>query len=514
MAETRHWADKYAEKLVDRKPDKEEYTIEAAITPSGVVHAGNFREILTQDFVYNALKEKGEKARYLYFWDDYDRFRKVPEDIDQSWEKYIGLPVSETPDPWECHDSYAEHFKSQVKEDLEALNIKDIDFKSASEEYKKGTFTKLIKKALQNQEKIREILNKYRKEPHGEEWIPIRVYCQECGKDTTTAEYNGGYELKYSCKCGEESTVNFKKKPGSAKLPWRIDWPMRWVHYDIDFESSGKEHQASGGSVDTAIPICKKVFDHNPPIQPMYEFISIKGQKEKMSSSKGNVVEIKELLEIYEPSVVQYMYTSKINKAFDIAFDEEIINEYKRFDKAEEAYFEDGDENKSRRYELSMQEIPDEQPQRIPYGFCSTIAQVAEDEGKRKEILKRTGHLENPSERDIELALKRIELAGNWIERYAPDKYIYEVEEELPEVDMDGEILELYEEVADKVKRMNGQELQQFIYETAKERDLDLGEVFKSGYRLILDQDQGPRLGPFLATLDEDFVKKRLKKEG
>jgi len=514
MTETQHWADKYAERIIEKKPNKEKYTIETGITPSGIVHAGNFREILTQNLVYKSLKQKGEKATYLYFWDDYDRFRKVPKGIDQSWEQYIGLPVTETPDPWDCHESYASHFKSKVKEDIKRFNLKEITFKSASEEYKKGTFTELIKKALQSQDRIREILNQYREEPHGEEWIPIRVYCEECGKDTTTAEYISGYKLKYECECGEESILNFKNNPGNAKLPWRVDWPMRWTHYDVDFESSGKEHQASGGSVDTAVPISKEIFNQEPPIQPMYEFVSRKGQKGKMSSSEGNVIKVEELLEVYEPPVAKFMYTGKINKAFHIPFDEEVINIHKRFDRAEKAYFEDGDENEARQYELSMDKIPEEKPQRIPYGFCSTIAQVAEDEEKRKKILKRTGHLENPNEKDIERALKRIELAGNWIEEHAPDKYIYEVQEEPPEIDIDEEIAELYEETAEKIEKgLNGQELQQFIYETAKERDLDLGKVFKTGYRLILGQEQGPRLGPYLTTLEQEFIVKRLKRK-
>jgi len=514
MTEIQHWADKYAEQVIEKNPDKEQYTIETGITPSGIVHAGNFREILTQNLVYKALKQKGENVKYLYFWDDYDRFRKVPKGIDKSWKEYIGIPVSETPDPWNCHESYASHFKNNVKEDIKKLDIKNITFKSASEEYKKGTFTELIKKALENQDKIRKILNKYREEPHKDEWTPIRVYCEECGKDTTNAEYIGDYELKYECECGEESILNFKNNPGNAKLPWRIDWPMRWSYYNVDFESSGKEHQASGGSVDTAVPICREVFNQEPPIQPMYEFVSRKGQKGKMSSSEGNVIKIKDLLEVYEPPVAKFMYTGKINKAFHIPFDEEVINIYKRFDRAEKAYFEDGEKNKARKYELSNSEIPEKQPQRIPFGFCSTIAQVAEDEEKRKEILKRTGHLEDPSEIEMEMALDRIERAGNWIEKYAPEKYIYEIKEELPKIDIDEEIAELYKEVAGKVEKgMKGQELQQFIYETAKERNLDLGEVFKTGYKLILGQEQGPRLGPYLTTLDQNFIVKRLKRE-
>jgi lysyl-tRNA synthetase class 1 len=41
-----------------------------------------------------------------------------------------------------------------------------------------------------------------------------------------------------------------------------------------------------------------------------------------------------------------------------------------------------------------------------------------------------------------------------------------------------------------------------------------VGDFFTAGYRLFLDEDQGPRLGPFLAALDRQFVVRRLRLEG
>ncbi len=76
-----HWSDKIAEKIIRRRPDKEEYVCAAGISPSGSIHIGNFRDIATSLFVTKALRRQGKKARLLFSWDEYDRFRKVPVNV-------------------------------------------------------------------------------------------------------------------------------------------------------------------------------------------------------------------------------------------------------------------------------------------------------------------------------------------------------------------------------------------------------------------------------------------------
>ncbi|MBS3098497.1 hypothetical protein J4209_06930 [Candidatus Woesearchaeota archaeon] len=40
------------------------------MTPSGTVHIGNFREMITIDFIHRALKDAGKKMRFIYSWDE------------------------------------------------------------------------------------------------------------------------------------------------------------------------------------------------------------------------------------------------------------------------------------------------------------------------------------------------------------------------------------------------------------------------------------------------------------
>ena len=65
------WADKIAEDIIKQRGKKKEFVCASGITPSGTVHIGNFREIITTDLVVRALKDKGKKVKFIYSWEDY-----------------------------------------------------------------------------------------------------------------------------------------------------------------------------------------------------------------------------------------------------------------------------------------------------------------------------------------------------------------------------------------------------------------------------------------------------------
>src|SRR3989338_6385658 len=116
--EINHWADSTADEVIKEFPDEETYTCAAGISPSGKVHFGNFREVMTVDLVVKALKDKGKKVRFIYSWDDYDRFRKTPKNIQKDLNEYIGTPYCFIPDPFDCHENYGEHFEQSFEESL------------------------------------------------------------------------------------------------------------------------------------------------------------------------------------------------------------------------------------------------------------------------------------------------------------------------------------------------------------------------------------------------------------
>ena len=273
--EKRHWADLTAEKVIREHGDKKEYCCASGITPSGTIHIGNFREIISTDLIVKGLEKKGKKVRFIYSWDDFDRFRKVPKNVPKSFEKYIGMALSEVPDPNKKGKSYALGFEKELEESLKDLGM-DIEFIRQSEMYKKCVYAKEIKKALNEKNKAFEILNKYRKEPLSKDWIPLGVYCQNCNKDSTNIlDYDGDFKVKYECKCGFSNEIDFRKD-GIVKLNWRLDWPMRQDYEKVDFEPAGKDHYASGGSRPTTNQIIEEIWKRKKVTDLIYEWISAK----------------------------------------------------------------------------------------------------------------------------------------------------------------------------------------------------------------------------------------------
>src|SRR5258706_16432477 len=120
---TRHWGEIIADKVLKVFPDREVYTCAAGISPSGTVHFGNFRDVITAYVVGEALKKRGKNARVLFSWDNFDRFRKVPANVEQSFSKYVGTPLSRIPDPWEELSSYAAHFQAPFENAMDELGI-------------------------------------------------------------------------------------------------------------------------------------------------------------------------------------------------------------------------------------------------------------------------------------------------------------------------------------------------------------------------------------------------------
>ena len=101
-----HWADIAARKVLVAHPrekgDDRPIVCAAGITPSGVVHIGNFREVMTVDLVARALRDQGIAVRFIYSWDDFDVFRKVPKDAPQQemLSENLRRSVADVPDPF------------------------------------------------------------------------------------------------------------------------------------------------------------------------------------------------------------------------------------------------------------------------------------------------------------------------------------------------------------------------------------------------------------------------------
>ena len=173
-----HWADIAARKTRAAHPDASPLVVAAGITPSGVVHVGNFREVMTVDLVARALREQGVEVRFIYSWDDFDVFRKVPKGVPEPemLEENLRRSVADVPDPYGETDSYATHHIEAFESGLSPLGIEP-EFIRQSRAYRAGRYAEGIRKALESRDTIRTVLNQFRSSPLAEDWLPLAGFC-------------------------------------------------------------------------------------------------------------------------------------------------------------------------------------------------------------------------------------------------------------------------------------------------------------------------------------------------
>ncbi|MFP4426245.1 MAG: lysine--tRNA ligase [Spirochaetaceae bacterium] len=519
MSNMTHWADSNAEKVIRAKGDRPIYTCASGITPSGTVHIGNFREIISVELIVRALRERGKEVRFIYSWDDYDVFRKVPKNLPhgEEWHRYLRMPITLVPDPWERAENYARSNEVELEKLLPTVGVEP-HYIYQAQEYRSSRYARGIRTALENRDLIRGILNEHRSEPLPPEWFPISVFSNFTNKDTTTVlAWDGEWGVTYRCEeSGKEETVDLRET-SAVKLLWRIDWPMRWAEEGVDFEPAGKDHHSEGGSFDTAERIVREVYKAEPPVTFQYDFIRIKGRGGKISSSSGEVVDLAEVLSVYQPEIVRYLFVStKPNSEFAISFDLDVIKIYEDYDRTERVYFgidEVGDtkrEKESRIYELSqVRDVPKEAPLQFAFRHLCNLLLI--HAGEIEAALDAyPGGLEL-SEEARERGRVRARCAWNWINTYAPEEFRFSLRsaEEGPiEIDpgMREVVIELRDRLATEYEERDEKGIQELVYEVSRSHGVEPKEFFPVMYRILVGKEKGPRLGGFIKTIGKERV--------
>lgn len=513
-----HWADKIASRIIRQKNNQDLFTLASGITPSGTVHVGNFREVITVDLVKRALEKKGKKVRFIFSWDDFDVFRKVPENMPQKekLKTFLGKSITQVPDPFEKYNSYAEYHEKTFESNLHEVGVSP-EFIYQSNKYHNLDYVEGIRLALNKKEEIKVILNQFRKTPLDEKWYPISIFCGKCGNNKTIIIKNIGDIVVYCCnKCKHQEEINITKA-NHLKLLWRIDWPMRWAYEKVDFEPGGKDHSSEGGSYDTAKTISETIYKFSPPIYAPYDFVSIKGKNGKMSSSTGDVITLEEVLEIYEPEIIRWIFASyRNNVEFSIAFDLDVIKNYEAFDRLERIFFglEESSvkQNKKLKRIYQLSQIETEEIKEIPFraGFrhLTNIIQIYNfNLEKIKKIYEK--YLKNQN--DIEKFEKRVQCASNWIKKHAPKEFVFS----LNNSKIHG-IVEEYEEKYQKAfkefgffvktnfSNLDEDKITEYIYELLKVNDLEAKIFYEIVYLMLINKKKGPKLVNFMKTINHE----------
>ena len=522
-----HWADALADKVLAEFPKSDTYTCAAGISPSGVVHFGNFRDVITSCAVAEKLRERKKNTRLLFSWDDFDRFRKVPQGVDSSFEKYIGMPLSVVPCPLGKYTSYAERFQKEFEESMKELGIA-LEYRYQTKEYKSGRYDAQIAHALKHRKIIAEILLSFMTDKGKSEkgierddyiarYYPISIYSRFSGTDNTEVlEYDGGANITYKCRdSGKTETIDFTKEH-IVKLAWKIDWPMRWDAEGVVFEPGGHDHASPGGSFDVARVVADKVFNITPPVFQEYLFVGLQGLGTKMSGSRGNAVSPRALLEIYTPELLKWIYLKKPPlQPFSVAFNTEIYKQYSEFDESVAA-LQANTLEETEKISLIMSGVTTKKTLLSPIPFRQAISfgQVVQwDRAKLNAVLEGLDFQYTPSSIDARLTKARA-----WLETYNKEEVLTVRESANEEYakrlgkKQIAHIRALRAELAEN-KNISLKEIEKIMYDIPKEPgNTDKENVprqkmfFKDVYNLLISRDAGPRLSTFLWALPRPRV--------
>lgn len=524
MEEKIHWAEVIAQKIIDNRPDKEEYVCAAGISPSGSVHIGNFRDVATSLFVAKALEKKGKKVRMLFSWDELDRLRKVPSNvaaITENFEENIGRAYVDIENPFKDDPeskTYAEHFEKEFENAIKPFGIQ-LDIRHQAVMYRSGKYANDVIHALKKRKEIFDILDRYKTQASTQEerdnYYPVGIYCPCCGKDTTkiTSISDDCTKAHYECKCGHSGEFDFTKD-FNCKLQWKVDWAMRWRYEQVDFEPGGIDHASPMGSYAAGKDISREIFGYEAPVFQGYGFIGLKGLAGKMSSSSGLNLTPQTLLRIYQPEVLLWLYAkTEPNKEFDFCFDDGILRQYHEFDRMyNEAQGSEATE--WTKTTMAFVKIKGREVYTIPFNLLVQLGSVVDfNEDLLQLVLSKINY--NYTKEEM---AERLALAKCWLEECSPENMnklrtyrnweVFEAfsEEEKKEIELLHDYL--------KTATYTLEELQTELYAiprnvrgiTREDKALKSvqGKFFSNVYKLLIDKEKGPRLYLFLYAISPE----------
>ena len=516
------WADRLAGEIIERFGKEKPIRIRDEKTLSGQVHIGSLRGVAIHGAISEALTDAGVANTYTYEFNDFDPMDGIPSYLDQAtYIPYLGMPLKNIPSPEPGYENFAEYYGAEFEKVIEKTGYKP-EFYRSSELYLSGKMDGVIRTALERAGDIRRIYKEVSGGERKEDWLPISVLCPTCGKlSTTLATDFDGETVHTVCRdldwvkgCGFTGRVS--PFGGNAKLPWKVEWPAKWVVMEVMVEGAGKDHSTKGGARDVANHIAKEVFEYEPPFDVPYEFFLVGGQK--MSSSKGRGSSAKAISDLVSAKILRLALIGKeIMQAFNFDPQGDTIPVlYDLYDKLAVGYRETKDDDYARLFEFIHpgRKLP---PENV---FLPRFSQIAFlTQMKHLNIEVEAARLKGAPLTDadmLELA-ERAEYAQYWIQQCAPEKFVFTLQQTLPEAAKElshaqkQALKVVYNFIENADGMPSGEDIQQKLHGIKEEMNIAPAELFSALYLAFLGKTYGPKVGWFLSVLDKNFVLKRLE---
>lgn len=514
------WADQITSTIIKSGKYKP-YWVDDMKTPSGRIHVGSLLGVVIHDLIYKALVKQGKKATYTYCINDMDPMDGFPVYLDRGrFYQYMGNPLYKIPSPEPGFNSFAKYF---AQEFINVFNKIGCHPKIiwTHELYSEGKFDKLIKTALDNTKKIREIFKQQYQGFKETGYFPYNPICPQCGKIATTRiDKWDGESVHFECKkdavpytqgCGFKGKVKPEKQNG--KMPWKIEWAAHWKILGVTIEWSGKDHMTKGGSHEISSKICEQIFHYPTPHAELYEHILIGGKK--MSSSKGFGASAKEMSEILPPEVLRFFLMRthyRQTKDFD-PYGDTISDLFDEYDKYTKSFYQDRKSDFARVWELTqIKSIPKTLP------FFPRFRDVANYlQSSTIDIFEKFNQIKGSklSNEETSILKERIYFAKLWLKKYAPKDLVYDISPTVPKEasmlsgDQKKYLISLISLISQK--SWSPEELQQAMYELTKKQNISTKLAFQAIYLSLIGKTYGPKAAWFILGHSRDKLIKRFK---
>lgn len=500
-----YWADQFADQIIKSGKYKP-YWVDDMKTPSGRVHIGSVRAVLTHEFVYRSLIDRGVKATFSYVLEDHDPFDKIPSYLDQKkYQKHIGKPLFQVPSPETGYRSYGHRWGQEY---IDIFNNVGAHPKIiwGSDLYLSGRMNSVIKECLDNAATIIDIYRElYGQDSKTDDWIPFNPACEKCKKILTTKPISwDGKKIAYECYptskyngCGYKGKRSpFSSKDDYAgKLPWKVEWACKWKTIGITIEGAGKDHFSAGSSHDLSSLICKRVINYPIPFGFGHEFFLTGGRK--MSSSKGIGSSAMEVAKIIPPFLIRFMVARvRYNRAINFDPNGDTIPDlYDAFDQAAQAYWNQSDLKLARIFELSQVNGAPPQPHFQPrFRDVAKYLQDPKVDLKEKFAVQKGKPLTTEEKKILQ---QRISYAKIWLKDYAPLERQFQISATIPEEarSLSAKQKSYLQSVATLLDKKwdSADSLQQALYEQSKRTNLSPKEAFQAIYRTLIGKTHGPK---------------------
>lgn len=294
------WPLKEAKRLAARNErlGKTTATFMCGFGASGEPHIGTVAEIVRTQMVQKAYEElTGQKTQLIVFVDDFDGLRRIPKNMQGLIsEEQIGVPICNI-FPLGYEKTFASCNTAILIEMLRDIGISPSQYTltKSHDTYGPGFFNPFLTKIAQKTNEIVDIVTHDYGDDRKSTYCPFLpiidgkykfdLHNWQILKDMLSFEMPSGVDLLFT----DGEKIQTSILDGQCKLQWKVDWPMRWIAFDVDYEMHGKDLI---GSAQVGDRICK-LMDHEPPLHMMVEmFVDADGKK--VSKSLGNGLEFDE----------------------------------------------------------------------------------------------------------------------------------------------------------------------------------------------------------------------------